>query len=70
MVSMLINVMSDIYAHVVENKEVNSTKTKLNFLNEQAGALPFQILDKEECRNVFMIILKPSDTLGYDEDNW
>ena len=70
MVSMLINVMSDIYAHVVENKEVNSTKTKLTFLNEQAGALPFQKLDKEECRDVFMIILKPSDTLGYDEDNW
>ena len=67
---MLINVMSDIYSYVVENKEVNSTRTKLTFLFEQAGVLPFKKREEEECRNMFMIILKPSDTLGYDDDNW
>ena len=42
MISMLINVMSDIYARVVEKKDVNSTRTKLNILSEQSSILAAQ----------------------------
>ena len=65
---MLINVMSDIYARVVENKDVNSTRTKLNILSEQASVLAAQSDDQE--RKVFMIIVQPNDELGYHEDHW
>ena len=55
MISMLINVMSDIYSRVVEHKEVNSTRTKLNILSEQASALA-STSDHQELK-VFMIIV-------------
>ena len=42
MISMLINVMSDIYARVVENKAVDSTHTKLDILGEQTSVFTTQ----------------------------
>ena len=42
MISMLINVMSDIYARFVENKAVDSTHTKLDILGEQTSVFTTQ----------------------------
>lgn len=68
MMNMLISVMCDTYCHVIENKKVNATRTKLQILSEQANVLS----DKNfgPVTEVFMFMTRPSDSLGYEGDNW
>jgi len=45
---MLISIMCDVYCHVIENKVVNSTRTKLTILAEQASVM--SLTSKEEVK--------------------
>jgi len=39
MLNMLIAIMGDSFERVTENREVNSTKIKLNFMKDMAGTV-------------------------------
>mmetsp|Transcript_47602 Transcript_47602/g.62927 ORF Transcript_47602/g.62927 Transcript_47602/m.62927 type:complete len:143 (+) Transcript_47602:2052-2480(+) len=68
MMNMLISIMCDTYCYVIENKHVSSTKTKLQILSEQANVLA--VSNSGEVKEVFMFMVRPSDSLGYDDEDW
>ncbi len=70
MLNMLIAIMGDTFDNMIENREVNATKTKLKLITEcivkKHAFERGEVAEKE-----FMIIVKPDD--GQDdeiEDKW
>ena len=66
MLNMLIAIMGDSFERVIENRDVNATKIKLNFMSDAAGSIGKRSRNQEE--QVFMFIAKPeeSDILAED----
>ena len=62
--NMLIAIMGDSFERVMENREVNATKMKLNFMNDMAGTIGQT--DSTEETDVFMYIIKPDEEDGGD----
>jgi len=61
MLNMLIAIMGDTYEKVIENKELNATKTKLELVSELSN----NIRDSEEDNNDFLFVVTP---LEKDDD--
>lgn len=69
MLNMLIAIMGDTFDNMIENREVNATKTKLKLITE--CIVKKHENEREDVEKEFMIIVKPDD--GQDdeiEDSW
>ena len=68
MLNMLIAIMGDSFERVTENREVNSTKIKLGFMDDMAGT--FGQRDSYEEEKVFMFVARPEETEMLDDGDW
>ena len=68
MLNMLIAIMGDSFERVIENRDVNATRIKLNFMNDMAGTVGQRSSREEE--EYFMYIVKPEDSDLLDFDEW
>jgi len=68
MLNMLIAIMGDSFERVIENRDVNSTKMKLNFMNDMAGTVGQY--SSEDEPEVFMFVVKPEESDVQDGDEW
>lgn len=68
MLNMLIAIMGDSYAKVVEDSAVNSTRAKLRFLGDLSSVLPQK--DLKQKQNTHFFVIKPSSEEGEEEDGW
>ena len=68
MLNMLIAIMGDSYAKVVEDSAVNSTRAKLRFLGDLSTVLPQKDLKQKQDTHFFVI--KPSSEDGEEDDGW
>jgi len=59
MLNMLIAIMGDSFERVMENRDVNAIKMKLNFMDDMAGTVG-QTSSSDE-REVFMFVVKPDE---------
>ena len=60
MLNMLIAIMGDTFERVIENRQINSTKTKLTLLRDLSAVLPEDTSGtNEECD--FLSVVKPDD---------
>lgn len=48
MLNMLIAIMGDSFERVIENRDVNATRIKLNFMNDMAGTVGQRSSKEEE----------------------
>ena len=69
MLNMLIAIMGDTYERVMENREVNATKTKLELMSDLMSTLK-QTGEPGESKKHFMFIVMPNDDQIDDEDDW
>ena len=67
MLNMLIAIMGDSFERVIENREVNGTKIKLNFMNDMAGTVGKK--SSAEETDVFLYVIKPEEN-EHAEDEW
>ena len=67
MLNMLIAIMGDTFARVVENADLNSTKTKLELMADVSTTL--QQTTAEETKEVFVFVVRP-DTDNADTNVW
>lgn len=67
MLNMLIAIMGDSFDHATENKVRFGTQTKLGMLSSHT-LLSQQ--DAEETKNVFMIVVRPIDSMGFEDEDW
>ena len=68
MLNMLIAIMGDSFERVIENRDVNATKIKLNFMSDAAGSVGKRSRSQEE--RVFIFIAKPEQSDALAEDQW
>ena len=68
MLNMLIAIMGDSFERVTENREVNSTKIKLNFMKDMAGTVGQRSSSEE--KDIFMFVARPEETEMLNEDEW
>ena len=68
MLNMLIAIMGDSFANFMEYRFVNGIRTKLQILRDQAPTLDLR--DKQEAKDVFMIVVQPEESGEFDDDNW
>jgi len=68
MLNMLIAIMGDVFERVIENRDVNATKSKLKFMIEMAGTVGQRSSREEE--KVFMYVVKPVETEMIDNYEW
>ena len=69
MMNMLIAIMGDSFAKVIENKEVNATKMKLSFLSDMSAVLPMEgSKHQKDCTNLF--VAQPTHGDDEEGDEW
>ena len=68
MLNMLIAIMGDSFEKIIESRAVNSTKMKLNFMDDMAGTIGLTSSDEE--KEVFMYIVKPDEEAGDEIEGW
>ena len=59
MLNMLIAIMGDTFERVIENRDVNATRTKLELMSDLVSTL--QQTTEEEETKYFMFIAQPDD---------
>lgn len=64
---MLIAIMGDSFERVIENRDVNATRIKLNFMNDMAGTVGKK--SSAEETDVFLYVIKPEEN-EHAEDEW
>ena len=69
MLNMLIAIMGDTFERVIENRDVNATKTKLELMCDLVSTLQ-QTTKPGEEKKYFMFIVQPDDGQVDDEDDW
>ena len=69
MLNMLIAIMGDTYERVMENREVNATRTKLELMSDLMSTLK-QTGKPDESKKHFLFIVMPDDDQVDDEDDW
>lgn len=67
MLNMLIAIMSDTFEHTIENRELNSNKTKIGVMSELAENI-FEKEDGDPRR--FMFIITPDLNEQEDTETW
>ena len=68
MLNMLIAIMGDTFERVIENRDVNAVKTKLQFIGDLVATLD-QTSRKEEQKQ-FMFVVQLDDDQVEDNDDW
>lgn len=68
MLNMLIAIMGDTFERVIENREVNATRIKLNFMNDMAGTVGKRDSIQED--KVFFFVVKPEENEMLEADEW
>ena len=68
MLNMLIAIMGDTFERVIENRDVNATKTKLDLMSDLVATLEQTSTEEEE--KYFMFIVQPDDKEDDDGDDW
>lgn len=69
MLNMLIAIMGDTFERVIENREVNSIKTKLDLMSDLAGVLKSKNKSEDE-KDVFLYVVTPDDEDLDNSDDW
>lgn len=69
MLNMLIAIMGDTFERVIENREVNSIKTKLDLMSDLAGVLKSKNKSEVE-KDVFLYVVTPDDEDLDNSDDW
>lgn len=69
MLNMLIAIMGDTFERVIENRDVNATKTKLELMSDLVSTLK-QTGKPGDEKKYFMFIVMPDDDQVDDEDDW
>lgn len=69
MLNMLIAIMGDTFERVIENRDVNAIKTKLQLIGDLVATLE-QKSSEEEMKKRFMFVVKPDDDIVDDNDDW
>ena len=69
MLNMLIAIMGDTFERVIENRDVNATKTKLELMCDLVSTLQ-QTGKPGDEKKYFMFIVMPDDDQVDDEDDW
>ena len=65
---MLIAIMGDSFAKVIENKDINSIKMKLQILGDLSPL--FYQQDQEEKTDTIMLVARSIEAAGDDGDEW
>ena len=70
MLNMLIAIMSDTYSKVSSKREVNSIKTKLEFISDIGSSmLPKKLIPTDECKkNLKLFVIQPAYNFDLKED--
>merc|ERR1719458_472195 len=66
MLNMLIAIMGDTFGRVMEKKEVNGTKTKLDLMRDLAAVMT----NDGENEGNYLFVVTPDDEEGGDGDAW
>ena len=66
--NMLIAIMGDTFERVIENKDINATKTKLQLTADLASILRTKSNQQEP--NMFLYVVTPADGMSSDSDSW
>ena len=67
---MLIAIMGDSFANFMENREINTIRTKLQILAENASVIKIKRHERDTKKN-FMFVVRPCDQeSSYRVDNW
>ena len=68
MLNMLIAIMGDTFGRVVESKEINATKTKLELMSDLST-----VMSKTQFKNpdkVFLFVVGPADAEEVEGEEW
>lgn len=68
MLNMLIAIMGDTFGNVMESRNLNAIRTKLDILSDMAPVLSKE--DAKDMDEVFMIVVTPQDSGDFDDENW
>ena len=68
MLNMLIAIMGDTFERVIESRDVNATKTKLDLMSDLVATL--EDVSAEEDKECFMFIVQPEDKENDMGDDW
>ena len=68
MLNMLIAIMGDTFAHVMENRDLNRIKTKLKITSELASNFKDAFKSKDD--KVFLFVVTPDETETDQSDTW
>ena len=65
---MLIAIMGDTFERIIENRDINATKTKLELMADVVSGM--RQTTKEEEKEVFVFVVKPVDDDDVDGNEW
>ena len=70
MLNMLIAIMGDTFAHVMENRELNRIKTKLKITSELASNFKDAFRGASRDERVFLFVVTPDETETDESGTW
>ena len=76
MLNMLIAIMGDTFARVIENRQLNTAQTKIEIMGEQTdNIIEFNCCgkknsDENDQEKAFLFVVTPEDADGDDMDSW
>jgi hypothetical protein len=68
MLNMLIAIMGDTFERVIENRDVNAIKSKLDLLSDLVATMAQR--DYKEDKEQFLFVVQPDDADDDDGDEW